>query len=88
VLLRYVVLMREYAVLAETDSLAGLSHSLVKYVKRSSLILNVDFGVDPESVTILRASFSPMANNTTTTRHWVHKTVTGLLTKNVVKKLV
>jgi hypothetical protein len=31
-LLRYVVLMREYAVLAETDSLAGLSHSLVKYV--------------------------------------------------------
>jgi hypothetical protein len=24
--------MREYAVLEETDSLAGLSHSLVKYV--------------------------------------------------------
>jgi hypothetical protein len=26
------MLMREYAVLAETDSLAGLCHSLVKYV--------------------------------------------------------
>jgi hypothetical protein len=36
-------LMREYAVLAETDSLAGLSHSLVKYVNsntRSHVKLN------------------------------------------------
>jgi hypothetical protein len=36
-LLRYVVLMREYTVLAETDLLAGLSHSLVKYVIVNSL---------------------------------------------------